>query len=86
MGNGKYKRLIPPIFIAILALTLISLFSGSSWLTWELVQGVPMGNLAVCISLVTITGLNYKYLAEQLGHPSNKKRREFDWRCSAHRR
>ena len=64
MGNGKYKRLIPPIFIAILVLTLISLVSGSSWLAWELIQGVPIGNLAVGISLVTITGLNYKYLAK----------------------
>jgi len=25
-------------------------------------------------------------ITEQLGHPSNKKRREFDWRYSAHRR
>jgi len=45
-------------------LTLISLVLGSSWLAWELIEGVPLGNLAVCISLVTITCLNYKYLAK----------------------
>jgi len=59
-----YKKYLLLVSISVVVVTMLSLAKGASWLAAELIQGVPLGNIAVSVSLIALALLNYSYLTK----------------------